>query len=198
MLLTRFSGLIFDLDGTLVDSMPLHLDAWRQTALEFGFRYDGEWLYALGGVPSRKIAVMLGKAQGIEIDVEAVTRCKTKHYVANMHKATAFPAMKALVEAHFGKVPMAIGTGSPRVNAEAVLRNAGLDRYFPVVITADDVDLHKPNPDTFLLAAQRLGVKAGECLVFEDTGIGEQAAHSAGMACVLVSEGIPQLGALEK
>ncbi|MNQ61270.1 Fructose-1-phosphate phosphatase YqaB [compost metagenome] len=111
--------------------------------------------------------------------------------MANLHKATPFPAMLDLVRRYHGLIPMGIGTGSPRINAEAVLRNTGLERYFPVVVTADDVALHKPHPDTFLLVAQRLGVAPEGCLVFEDTGIGAQAGEAAGMQVCMVKEGKP-------
>ncbi len=191
MTLSRFQGLVFDLDGTLVDSMPLHLAAWEHASREFGFAFDADWFYELGGMPSRKIALLVAEHQRIALDPLAVTRCKTDHYVANLHKATVFPAMLELVQRYHGRIPMGVGTGSPRVNAEAVLRNTGLDRYFPVVVTADDVTRHKPNPDTFLLVAERLGVTPGACLVFEDTGIGLAAAKAAGMASCLIKEGVP-------
>ncbi len=142
-------------------------------------------------MPSRKIALLVAQEQQIPLDPLEVTRCKTAHYVANLHKATVFPAMQVLVERYHSVIPMGIGTGSPRVNAEAVLRNTGLDRYFSVVVTADDVELHKPNPDTFLLVASKLGVEPSGCLVFEDTGIGVQAGEAAGMQTCMVKEGQP-------
>ena len=191
MTLSGFQGLVFDLDGTLVDSMPLHLAAWEHTAREFGFQFDADWFYELGGMPSRKIALLVAEVQQTALDPLVVTRCKTEHYVANLHKATPFPAMLDLVRRYHGLIPMGIGTGSPRINAEAVLRNTGLDSYFPVVVTADDVELHKPHPDTFLLVAQRLGVEPDGCLVFEDTGIGAQAGEAAGMQVCMVKEGKP-------
>lgn len=191
MILSRFQGLVFDLDGTLVDSMPLHLAAWEHASREFGFKFDGDWFYELGGMPSRKIALLVAEEQQIALDPLDVTRCKTAHYVANLHKATVFPAMLELVQAHHGHLPMGVGTGSPRINAEAVLRNTGLDRYFPVVVTADDVIQHKPHPDTFLLVAERLGVEPRGCLVFEDTGIGLAAGQAAGMQTCLVKDGVP-------
>ncbi len=149
MTLSGFQGLVFDLDGTLVDSMPLHLAAWAHTAREFGFHFDADWFYELGGMPSRKIALLVAEQQQIALDPLIVTRCKTEHYVANLHKATVFPAMLELVERYHGRIPMGIGTGSPRINAEAVLRNTGLDRYFPVVVTADDVSCTNPIPIRF-------------------------------------------------
>lgn len=193
MPLTGFDALIFDLDGTLVDSMPLHLAAWKQASLVFGFHYDADWLYALGGVPSRKIVGIINEQQGLALDAEQVAGVKNQHYVKLLPRATVFPAMASLLEKWHSRLPMAVGTGSPRVNAEAVLQNTDLGRYMGAVVTADDVEQHKPNPDTFLLAAQRLGVAPERCLVFEDTQIGRQAALAAGMACVMVVDGEPQL-----
>ncbi|ATG75185.1 haloacid dehalogenase [Zobellella denitrificans] len=189
----HFDGLIFDLDGTLVDTMPLHLASWELAAREFGFGYDAGWLYDLGGVPSRKIVDLINGEQGLRLDGDRVVAVKNGHYQQLLPEARPFPAMLALLEQYADK-PMAIGTGSSRVNAERVLLNTGLRDYFPVVITADDVNLHKPNPDTYLLAARELGLNPGHCLVFEDTPIGRQAAEAAGMACVMVVEGRPLLG----
>lgn len=191
MNLAQFDGLIFDLDGTLVDTMPMHLSAWEQVARQFDFHYDADWLYSLGGVPSRKIAVMIAQHQGVTLDEELIARIKNEHYQLQLAGATPFPAMSRLLEQWSGVRPMAIGTGSSRVNAERVLSNTGLNHYFPVVISADDVESHKPNPDTYLMAADRLGVAPRRCVVFEDTPIGRQAALAAGMACVMVVNGRP-------
>ena len=191
-----FNALIFDMDGTLVDSMPLHLAAWQQTAQEFGFVCDQEWLYAHGGVPSRKIAALIAHEQQIALDPEAVARCKTAHYVAMIEQATPFPAMVALVQQAAATLPMAIGTGSLHANAERILAQSGLGLYIHTVVAADDVQGHKPAPDTFLLAAERLGVVAADCLVFEDTEIGRLAALAAGMDCVMVVEGAPDWATL--
>ena len=192
----RYKALIFDMDGTLVDSMPLHLAAWQQTAQEFGFVCDQEWLYAHGGVPSRKIAALIAHEQQIALDPEAVARCKTAHYVAMIEQATPFPAMVALVQQAATTLPMAIGTGSLHANAERILAQSGLGLYIHTVVAADDVQGHKPAPDTFLLAAERLGVVAADCLVFEDTEIGRLAALAAGMDCVMVVEGAPDWATL--
>ncbi len=113
MTLSGFQGLVFDLDGTLVDSMPLHLAAWAHTAREFGFHFDADWFYELGGMPSRKIALLVAEQQQIALDPLIVTRCKTEHYVANLHKATVFPAMLELVERYHGRIPMGSAPARP-------------------------------------------------------------------------------------
>jgi beta-phosphoglucomutase family hydrolase len=194
----HYKALIFDMDGTLVDSMPLHLAAWQQTAREFGFVCDADWLYAHGGVPSRKIVALLAQQQRIELDADTVARTKTAHYVATIENATPFPAMVELVTLAAGTLPMAIGTGSLHSNAERILQQSGLGQYIHTVVAADDVSVHKPAPDTFLLAAQRLGIEPTDCLVFEDTAIGREAALAAGMDCVMVVDGQPDWSTLRR
>ncbi|NCB55970.1 MAG: beta-phosphoglucomutase family hydrolase [Gammaproteobacteria bacterium] len=190
-LLEKYDGFVFDLDGTLVDSMPLHLAGWKHAAAVYGFHYDATWFYNLGGVPSRKIAKLVAETQNLDLDLDAVTKVKSDYYQEVISKATVFPAMKELVTNLFHHRPLAIGTGSMRVNTEIVLANNGLRSYFQVLTTSDDVVHHKPNPDTFLLSAAKINVKPSRCLVFEDTEIGLQAAQEGKMDCVLIREGKP-------
>lgn len=188
-MLEQYDALIFDLDGTLVDSMPLHLDAWEQTAAEFGLPFDRARLNSLGGIPTRKIVAMLAAEHDLAIDTEAFTRRKVALYLAQIDRVQVYPPMLELVKAQHGRRPMGVGTGSPRRHAEQILRQTGLDAYLPVLVSADDVDNHKPHPDTFLQVAQGLGVAPARCLVFEDTEIGLQAGRAAGMGTVLMQEG---------
>jgi len=190
-LLKRYDGFVFDMDGTLVDSMPLHLAGWEKASEIFDFQYSPDWFYNLGGVPSRKIAELIEKEQDIKLDIDAVTKTKSDYFLTVIDRVTPFPAMKALVHALSSHSPMAIGTGSIRKNAETMLQHSGLRQYFQILTTADDVVHHKPNPDTFLLSAAKMDLKPSRCLVFEDTEIGLEAAKNAGMDCVLIVNGEP-------
>ncbi|WP_421183905.1 HAD family hydrolase [Aeromonas dhakensis] len=185
----QYDALIFDMDGTLVDSMPRHLDAWEATSAEFGLPFDRAQLNEYGGIPTRKIVAILAEQHGLSIDVEAFTRRKVALYMEHIQQVSVFPAMWELVRRCHGKVPMGIGTGSPRNQAESILKSTGLDAYIQVVVSADDVVNHKPHPDTFLQVAEQLGANPANCLVFEDTQIGLQAGRAAGMGTVLVLEG---------
>ncbi|AHE48629.1 phosphatase YqaB [Aeromonas hydrophila 4AK4] len=185
----QYDALIFDMDGTLVDSMPLHLDAWEITSAEFGLPFDRAQLNEYGGIPTRKIVAMLAEQHGLEIDVEAFARRKVALYLAQIDRVSVFPAMWELVKRCHGKVPMGIGTGSTREHAAHILRQTGLDAFIPVLVSADDVSNHKPHPDTFLKVAEQLGANPANCLVFEDTPIGIEAGKAGGMATVLATEG---------
>lgn len=185
----QYDALIFDMDGTLVDSMPRHLDAWEATSAEFGLPFDRAQLNEYGGIPTRKIVAILAEQHGLTIDVEAFTRRKVALYMEHIQQVSVFPAMWELVRRCHGKVPMGIGTGSPRNQAESILKSTGLDAYIQVVVSADDVVNHKPHPDTFLQVAEQLGANPANCLVFEDTQIGLQAGRAAGMETVLALEG---------
>ena len=124
-----------------------------------------------------------------QLSTDAFARRKIALYMEHIDKVSVFPRMWELVRHYHGKVPMGIGTGSPRNQAESILKSTGLDAYISVVVSADDVINHKPHPDTFLQVAEQLGANPANCLVFEDTQIGLEAGKAAGMDTVLVLEG---------
>ena len=109
--------------------MPLHLAAWKEASRQFGFHFDASWLHSLGGVPSRKIAALIAEQQGISLEPVKVAEVKAQHYTRMLEQARPFPAMLQLLKRWQGRLPMAIGTGSARVAAEAVLRTTVITSY---------------------------------------------------------------------
>jgi len=183
-----FSGYIFDLDGTLADTMPLHYSAWEQALRNAGLkgRLDENYFYALGGVPSKRVAALLGKHHGLKLDPERVYRDKEAIFMASLQKLELIGPVVEFARSASRTRPIAIASGGDRDVVTSTLRKTGLAPLFPVVVTADDVEHGKPAPDMFLLAARRMGVEPGRCLVFEDGEPGIQAAEAAGMKWVRV------------
>jgi HAD superfamily hydrolase (TIGR01509 family) len=183
-----FAGYIFDLDGTLVDTMPLHYRAWDQAMRQVGLpgQLDEELFYSLGGVPTLQVAAHIAAHYGLTIDPHEVFHHKEALFTEIMGDAEL---IKPVVE--FARVvaehhPVAIASGGPRPVVHQSLAITGLAPLFPVVVTPEDVRHGKPAPDLFLLAAQKMGVPPGDCLVFEDAVPGMQAAVAAGMKYVRV------------
>ena len=191
----QFGGYIFDLDGTLVDSMPTHYKAWRWALKTNGaphhtFLWDE--FVAHGGMAAPDIVADLNRIYGLQMEPQKVAAMKREHYdyLLETEELPIIPETVGLVrELQAAGIPYAIGTGSVINGARATLRSAGIEDLFPIIVTPDDVPpgRGKPEPDIFLLAAERMGVPATECVVFEDAEPGIQAAIAAGMAYVRVA-----------
>jgi len=183
-----FAGYIFDLDGTLADTMPVHYRAWEDAMRNAGLkgRLDENYFYALGGVPSRQVAELLGRHHGIALDPERVYRDKEDIFMASVQKLELIGPVVEFARAAGRTHPLALASGGTRDVVASTLAKTGLAPLFPVVVTADDVEHGKPAPDMFLLAARLMGVPPGRCLVFEDGQPGIQAAEAAGMKWVHV------------
>ena len=182
------SGYIFDLDGTLVDTMPLHFRAWEVAMREAGLAYplDEDLFYSLGGVPTRRVAELIAAHYGLQIDPEAVFHHKEALFRELQGDARLIGPVVDFARRVERTHPVAIASGGPREIVRRSLELTGLAPLFPVVVTADDVVHGKPAPDMFLLAARHMGVAAGDCLVFEDAEPGMRAAEAAGMKWVKV------------
>jgi beta-phosphoglucomutase-like phosphatase (HAD superfamily) len=184
-----FGGFIFDLDGTLVDTMPLHYAAWEAALRKAGLvgRLDENRFYALGGVPSRKVAALLGEHHGLKLDPVVVYRDKEDAFMGSLEKLELILPVVDFARKVSLTRPVAIASGGTRDVVTSTLQKTGLAPLFPVVVTADDVVHGKPAPDMFLLAAKLMGVPPESCLVFEDGQPGVEAAKAAGMQCVFVA-----------
>ena len=185
---SEIHGLIFDCDGTLVDTMPLHWQAWNSVCKRHGIVFPEERFYALGGVPSVKILHMLKDEQGLDMDPVAVSREKEEAYIPLMPEAKLIEPIAAIARDAQGRLPMAVATGGRAKYIKPLLESVGILDWFGAVVTADDVENHKPAPDTFLKAAALIGVPAEECRAYEDTDLGMEAIRAAGMEAVDVRE----------
>ena len=188
--LRPYQAYIFHLDGTLIDSMPWHVRAWEQVGREHGFTIEPETIYAMGGVSSRDV-VLHYKNLGCDVgDVDAFVRRKVALYRENIDKVALFEDIYAILkEGRERGVKIAIGSGTQRLNADTILQLRGIASEIDAVVCGDDVINHKPHPDTFLKAAELLGVEPQACLVFEDGAPGFEAARRARMDCVRVERG---------
>lgn len=181
-----FRAYIFDCDGTVVDSMPLHYIAWKKALAEWGCTYKEELFYAWGGRPIREIIELLNQQQGLNMPVEEVAHHKENYYFDLLPNLKAIPEVVAHIDAMYGKIPFAIASGSRRNSVESSLKITHLIDKFETLVCAEDYKKGKPEPDCFLLAAERLGIAPKDCLVFEDTELGIEAATAAGMASAKV------------
>jgi HAD superfamily hydrolase (TIGR01509 family) len=184
-----FAGYIFDLDGTLIDTMPLHYRAWDAAMRGAGLRgpLDEELFYSLGGVPTLRVAELIATHYGLTIDPQAVFHDKEARFMELQAEATLIEPVVAVARRVAKTHPVAIASGGPRVVVRRSLELAGLEALFKVVVSADDVVHGKPSPDMFLLAARSMGVAPTGCLVFEDAEPGMRAAEAAGMKWVRVA-----------
>lgn len=181
-------GLIFDCDGTLADTMPLHWRAWQAIASRYRIHLPMDRFYALGGVPSREILRLLSAEQGLGLDHLAVAREKEAEYLPLIAQVEPINAVVGVVRDNFGKIPLAVASGGTHNSIDQVLAHLGIRHLFQAIVTSEDVLHQKPAPDIFLEAARRIGVPPNACRAYEDTELGLQAIRAAGMEAVDVRE----------
>ncbi len=180
----RPKGLIFDCDGTLADTMPLHWHAWQIVTRRHDLHFPEDRFYALGGVPSRDILKMLAEEQGRSLDHIAVAHEKENAYLPLMAEVEPIHVVVEVARSNFGKIPMAVASGGTQAIITQVLEQLNIRHLFQAVVTSEMVKHQKPAPDIFLEAARRIGVAPKSCRAYEDTDLGLQAIRAAGMDAV--------------
>jgi HAD superfamily hydrolase (TIGR01509 family) len=181
-----FRAYLFDCDGTVADSMPLHYLAWKTALGEWGCEFSEERFYAWGGFPAAKVITLLNEERGLQMPAAEVGPRKEALYYELLPQLKAVPEVVEHIDAQFGRIPFAVVSGSTKESVIASLRTIGLLEKFAALVCAEDYKKSKPDPEGFLTAAARLAVPPADCLVFEDTDFGIDAATAAGMHSVKV------------
>ncbi|GAA3963192.1 HAD family hydrolase [Actinoplanes auranticolor] len=182
----EFRAYLFDCDGTIADSMPVHYLAWQQALKEWGGELPEDLFYAWGGRPVVDIIADLNRQQGLSMPVETVAARREVLFQELLPTVSAVPGVLEHINEAFGRIPIAVVSGSTRESVTASLGALGLTEKFDALVCAGDYPRAKPDPGAFLLAAELLGVAPRHCLVFEDTDLGIRAATAAGMASVRI------------
>lgn len=181
-----FEAYIFDCDGTLADTMPVHFRAWSRIMEEEGGSFPEDLFYSWGGRPPSEIIAELNIRCGLNMSVEETVSRKEGYYLEMLPNVEPVHAVLEIARQNYGRLPMAVASGGHRDVVLATLDLIGATSLFGAVVCAEDYDRGKPAPDPFLMAAGKLGVAPAGCLVFEDSPTGIMAAEAAGMAHVFV------------
>ena len=184
-------GLVFDCDGTLANTMPLHWRAWSLITQRHNLHFPEDRFYSLGGVPSRDILKMLAEEQGRSLYHIAVAHEKEELYLPLMAEVEPIHAVVEIAKANHGKIPMAVASGGTQKIICQVLEHLKIRHLFDAVVTSEMVTNQKPAPDIFIEAARRIGVDPKFCRGYEDTDLGMTAIRAAGMDAVDVRQWYP-------
>jgi beta-phosphoglucomutase family hydrolase len=184
----KAKALIFDLDGTLADTMPVHFIAYKNILTEYGIEFTPTLFDTLAGIPAVGTIRKLNEIFGTNMDPEKVGYYKEQEYEKMMYKMKPITPVIDLVKKYHGKLPMSVGTGGYKRLAWKSLEILGLDSYFDILVSNEDVVHSKPHPETFLKCAEKMGVEPEFCQVFEDGALGMLAAKTAGMMATLVTD----------
>jgi HAD superfamily hydrolase (TIGR01509 family) len=174
-------ALLFDCDGTLADTMPAHYRAWLEVTEPHGIEFDEDRFYSLGGRPTRDIVATLAAEVGLVIDVDHAAGVKERSFLAQLDRILPIDPVVDVVRRSRGRVPMAVVTGGYQDVCRRILARVGIADCFDTIVASEDTTRHKPDPEPFLEAARRLGARPERCVVWEDSGLGIEAARRAGM-----------------
>ena len=179
-----YQALIFDCDGTLTDSMPVHYVAWHKTMKVYGIDFPEDRFYSLGGIPTDKIIRLLADEQRVEIDAHKAAIAKENAFLELLHLLEPIRQVVEVARSFHKRLPMIVASGGFREVIKKQITQIGCDGLFDDIVAAEDTERHKPEPDVFLEAARRAGADPTRCLVYEDSDLGLQAARSAAMDCI--------------
>lgn len=175
-------ALIFDLDGTLSDSLPVHIATWHKVCAHYNCTFNEKIIEEMTGMPTISFAERIIAENKLEgADANEMVKMKQETFWDHAYLLKEHKPVVDLMKKYYGQIPLAVGTGASRRSAEVQLEQLGLTRYFDAIVTADDVVKHKPEPETFLKCAELMGVEAEKCEVLEDGVLGMEAAKTAGM-----------------
>ncbi len=186
--LSHYGGLIFDCDGTLTDSMPLHYEAWIETMTRYGIHFSEDRFYSMAGMPTDLIIRVLAQEQSVDVNEPLAAREKENAFKRRMDRLTPLAKVCDIARKYYNVLPMSVASGGDREGVRAQVAHISMMQYFSVFVTAEDTERHKPEPDVFLKAAERMRVQPESCLVFEDSPLGLEAARRAAMDCVDVRD----------
>ena len=184
-----FRAFIFDCDGTLADTMPLHYQAYLDILRPLGHDFPEELFYSLGGVPAAGVVEILNERFGYTLPAAEIAERKEARFAELIPGVKPIVPVVEFMRGVADRFPVAVASGGMKSLVLATLEAIGIHEHFQAVVTYEDVVHPKPAPDTYLEAARRLGVEPAACLVFEDTLLGIKAATAAGMKSVLVPSG---------
>lgn len=178
----QYKGLIFDMDGTLINTMPVHEKAWKLVGQTFGYEFDSQLIYQLGGATVHTIAQAMMNKSGMPVERldDVISKKRQLSYQLVPQESTLLPAFD-VVKHYYQQKPMALGSGSHRQLIQLLMDKLAIEHYFNAIVSADDVKAHKPDPETFLRCAELINISPEDCLVFEDADLGVEAGLAAGM-----------------
>lgn len=182
-----FKALLFDFDGTVADTMGAHLDAWNKALAIYDLTLSRDQHQAWAGRPTKMIVQMLNEMHKVEIPTDDFLKAKEVLFFDSLASVKDIPTVVEIIKFYHGKVPMAVVTGSRRKPVTKILDHLGLEKYFDLLVCAEDYTNGKPAPDCFLQAAKALNIAPQDCLAFEDAELGIQSAHAANMNCLRVT-----------
>jgi len=190
-LVLPYKGIVFDLDGTIADTMPLHYQASQEICNEHGFDFPLSYFLSEAGRPTIDVFVDLMKILGNDLDGKKLATDKERRFLELLPTVNPIKEVMAVANHYYNKIPLAIGSGGQRKAVEETLNTLGITHLFASIVSADDVKKHKPHPDTFIKCAQEIGIPANQCIVFEDGPPGIVAAKKAQMGVVDINMYIP-------